>query len=156
MRIRLFAMDVDGTLTDGKIYMGPDGEAMKAFNAKDGQGLALLRESGVVTAIITARHSAIVERRAAELKIDEICQGISDKREVLAGLCEKYGCTPEETAYIGDDLGDLPALSFAGISMCPADAVPEVHLAVNYVMPSRGGEGAVRDAADWIRKENRA
>lgn len=156
MRIRLLAMDVDGTLTDGCIYMGPDGEAMKAFNVKDGQGIAMLRSAGVKTAIITARTSRIVERRAEELHIDEVCQGVSDKRDTLAALCEKYGIDRSETAYIGDDVGDLPALSFAGEALCPADAVPEVRLASGHVMPSCGGKGAVRDAAEWILRENEA
>lgn len=150
MRIRLFAMDVDGTMTDGKIYIGQAGEAMKAFHVKDGQGIALLRGKGVVTAIITARQSEIVRRRADELQINEVCQGVQDKEGALRALCERYEIAPEETAYIGDDIGDLPALAFAGVSMCPADAVQAVRQAVNVVLPSKGGEGAVRDAAEWI------
>ena len=155
MRIRLFAMDVDGTMTDGKIYIGPAGEAMKAFHVKDGQGIALLRKDGVITAIITARDSEIVNNRAKELAIDEVLQNVKDKRDALSFLCEKYGILPEETAYIGDDIGDLEAMSFAGTAMCPSDAVPAVlDAAAEHVMPSRGGEGAVRDAAEWIIKYN--
>lgn len=150
MGVRLLAMDVDGTMTDGKIYIGQTGEMMKAFHVKDGQGIALLRGSGVVTAIITARQSEIVRRRADELHIDEVCQGVSDKQSVLCALCEKYGISPEETAYIGDDLGDLSALNYAGVAMCPSDAVPAVRQAADLVLPSRGGEGAIRDAAEWI------
>lgn len=150
MRIRLLAMDVDGTMTDGKIYIGQNGELMKAFNVKDGQGIALLRESGVITAIITARQSDIVKRRAEELHIDEVCQGIRDKASVLRTLCEKYGISPDEIAYIGDDIGDLPALAFAGVSMCPADAVAAVKREADIVLPSKGGEGAIRDAAERI------
>lgn len=150
MGVRLLAMDVDGTMTDGKIYIGQAGEIMKAFHVKDGQGIALLRGSGVVTAIITARQSEIVRLRADELHIDEVCQGVSDKQSVLRALCEKYGISPEETAYIGDDLGDLPALNYAGVGMCPSDAAPAVRRAADLVLPSRGGEGAIRDAAEWI------
>lgn len=155
MRIRLFAMDVDGTMTDGKIYIGPAGEAMKAFHVKDGQGIALLRKAGVKTAIITARHSEIVINRAKELSIDEVLQSVKNKRDALSLLCEKYGILPEETAYIGDDIGDLEAMSFAGVAMCPSDAVPAVlEAAAEHIMPSCGGEGAVRDAAEWIINNN--
>ena len=150
MYIRLFAMDVDGTMTDGKIYMGPAGEVMKAFHVKDGQGIALLHSKGVITAILTARQSEIVRRRAQELHIDEVCQSVLNKGQALQALCEKYGISPEETAYTGDDTGDLSALAFAGVSMCPSDAVPAVKQAVNVVLPSKGGDGAVRDAAEWI------
>ena len=154
MNIRLFAMDVDGTLTDGKIYMGASGEVMKAFNIKDGQGLVTLRRSGVITAIITARRSEIVTRRAEELGIEEVLQGVGDKASALGELCEKYGLRPEESAFMGDDVGDLPALRFAGAALCPADAVPEVRRISLLVTPSRGGEGAVRDAAEWILERN--
>lgn len=154
MKIKLFAMDVDGTMTDGKIYIGQNGEIMKAFNVKDGQGIGLLRKSGVITAIITARRSNIVEERAKELGIDEVCQEISDKKLVLSDLCRKYQIFQEETAYIGDDIGDISVMEFAGIGMCPADAVPAVKLTADLVMPSKGGEGAIRDAAEWILSNN--
>ncbi|MBM6896587.1 HAD-IIIA family hydrolase [Pseudoflavonifractor capillosus] len=150
MAIKLFAMDVDGTMTDGKIYIGQNGEIMKAFHVKDGQGLSLLRKNGVKTAIITARRSEIVERRAEELGIDAVCQGVGDKAAVLEDLCRQYHILPQECAYIGDDLGDLPAMEVAGVSMCPADAVPQVKLAADMSLPSKGGEGAIRDAAEWI------
>ena len=153
-RIKLLAMDVDGTLTDGKIYIGRDGEVMKAFSVRDGQGLSMLRKQGVILAIITGRQSDIVARRAEELKIDRVYQGAADKLETLKALCGECGVAPEETAYIGDDLPDLPALEYAGTGMCPADAVPEVRRAARLILPSRGGEGAVRDAAEWILKEN--
>lgn len=154
MAIKLFAMDVDGTMTDGKIYIGQNGEIMKAFNVKDGQGLSLLHKSGVITAIITARQSEIVEHRARELGISEVCQGISDKSVVLEQLCEKHGFTSEECAYIGDDIGDLPAMKYAGVSMCPVDAISAVRERADLIMPSKGGEGAIRDAAEWILAKN--
>lgn len=147
-------MDVDGTMTDGKIYIGQCGEMMKAFNVKDGQGLGLLRKSGVITAIITARRSNIVEERAKELCMDEVCQGISDKKLVLEELCRKYQINQEETAYIGDDIGDISAMEFAGIGMCPADAMPSVKRTADFILPSKGGEGAIRDAAEWILSNN--
>ena len=147
MGIRLFVMDVDGTLTDGKIYIGRDGEIMKAFHVRDGQGLAMLRQRGIITAIITGRRSEIVERRAAELKIDRVFQGAGDKLTVLKALCADLGVSPAETAYIGDDLPDLPAMACAGVGMCPADAAAEVRMAAKLILPSRGGEGAVRNGS---------
>lgn len=150
MRIKLFAMDVDGTMTDGKLYIGCGGELAKAFQVKDGQGIALLRKAGILTAVITARESEIVRRRTEELHIDEVWQGVSDKGAVLRQLCEKYGLGADEAAYIGDDTGDLPALNLAGLSFCPADAAPEVRRAVKVILPSKGGDGAIRDAAEWI------
>lgn len=150
MCIKLLAMDVDGTMTDGKIYIGCSGELVKAFQVKDGQGIALLRNAGILTAVITARESEIVRRRAEELHIDEVWQGVSDKQAILRQLCEKYGLEAGESAYIGDDIGDLPALNFVGLSFCPADAVPEVRKAVKVILPSKGGNGAIRDAAEWI------
>ena len=155
MHIKLLAMDVDGTMTDGKIYIGQYGEIMKAFNVKDGYGLSMLRKENIITAIITARHSKIVEERAKELSIDEVCQGVKDKDTVLAELCKKYQISLDEVAYIGDDIGDIPAMRIAGVSMCPADAVAEVKITAHMTMPSRGGEGAIRDAAEWILSYNR-
>ena len=147
--IRLFAMDVDGTLTDGKIYMGAAGELMKAFNIKDGQGIRLLQQAGIVVAIITARRSEIVENRAKELDIVEVYQSEGDKVKALRALCEKYGLTPAQTAFIGDDLGDLPALRFCGVGFCPSDAAKEV-CETAHVLATRGGEGAVREAAELL------
>ena len=150
MGIRLLAMDVDGTMTDGKIYIGPSGETMKAFNVKDGQGITLLHKAGIVTAIITARESAIVANRAQELGIREVHQGKSDKLEVMREIAKRLDLSPEEIAYIGDDVTDLPVLRFAGLSLCPADSVPEVKQTAGRILPSRGGEGAIRDAAELI------
>lgn len=154
MIIKLIAMDVDGTLTDGKIYIGAKGEVMKAFNVKDGQGISMLRKAGVLTAIITARQSEIVDARAAELHIDDVCQKVLDKKEAIYGLGQKYGINPEEMVYIGDDIPDISAMECVGVSMCPADAVAKVKKAADYIMPSNGGEGAVRDAAEWILRNN--
>ena len=150
--IRMLALDVDGTMTDGKIYIGNTGELMKAFHVKDGQGIAMLRQSGILTAIITARRSEIVERRAEELKFDEVLQGVSDKASALKDLCEKYAFLPEEVAYMGDDLGDLPAMLFSGVSFCPSDAVPAVRNQADVVTLAAGGNGAVREAAELILK----
>lgn len=154
MRIKLFAMDVDGTMTDGKLYIGPQGEVMKAFHVQDGGAIHLLRERGIITAILTARRSAIVENRARELSIDEVIQGKAEKAEALAHLCEKYCVEKENVAYIGDDIGDLEAMAFAGVSMCPHDAVPAVREAADVVLTSRGGNGAIREATEWILRSS--
>ena len=150
MRIKLFAMDVDGTMTDGKIYMGQQGEMMKAFNIKDGYGIRLLRENGVVTAMITARQSQIAENRAKELGIDEVVQGAAEKAEALSALCAKYHIAAENAAFIGDDLNDLQAMAFAGLSLCPSDAVSAVREAADVVLTASGGNGAIREAAERI------
>lgn len=149
-KVKLFIMDVDGTLTDGKIYIGPQGEVFKAFNTKDGLGIKRLREKGIIPVIITGRSSEIVVARAKELGIDEIYQGIKDKLEVYRHLVDKYKVNDEEVAFIGDDLNDLPLLNKVGLSFGVADAVEAVRAAVDYVTKQKGGEGAVREAIDLI------
>lgn len=155
-KIVLFAMDVDGTLTDGKIYMGNDGEAMKAFSIKDGQGIRLLQAASITPVIITARTSKIVENRARELDIEELYQGQGDKVDVLKILAGKYGVSPKQIAYIGDDLGDLEAVRFCGVTFCPSDAVPSIRSAVDHVLSCAGGDGAVREAVEIILENSAA
>lgn len=149
-RIKLFIMDVDGTLTDGKVYIGPGGEEFKAFNIKDGLGIKYLIKRGIVPAIITGRKSEIVLTRAKELGIEEVYQGIEDKLSVYHQLVEKYKLNAEEVAFIGDDLNDLSLLDQVGLSFCVADAVETVREKVDYVTKQKGGEGAVREAIDLI------
>ncbi|MFP5407628.1 MAG: KdsC family phosphatase, partial [Gammaproteobacteria bacterium] len=124
--VRLLAMDVDGTLTDGRIHIGPQGEAMKSFSVRDGFGLTLLREAGIRLAVITGRRSSIVEYRAAELKFDSVVQGVEDKAAVLARLAAEAGLKPAETGFVGDDWPDLPAMLGAGFAASVADAPAEV------------------------------
>jgi 3-deoxy-D-manno-octulosonate 8-phosphate phosphatase (KDO 8-P phosphatase) len=147
--LRLLALDVDGTLTDGAILIGPQGEAMKAFSVRDGFGLALLREAGLHIAIITGRRSAIVERRAAELGIAHVRQSVSDKAQALRALCAELGINPAQAAFMGDDWPDLPAMRLAGLALAPADADPEVRARADWVASRPGGHGAVREFADW-------
>ena len=159
-KLRLIAMDVDGTLTDGKLYIGQDGEMMKAFCAKDGMGIAMLREYDVIPAIITGRKSNIVVERAKELAIKDCYQDIFDKPECLADLSRRYGVGLQEMAYIGDDLNDLSAIAAVkdggGLTGCPADAAETVQDAVDYVCQKNGGDGAVREFAEWLLKETNA
>lgn len=145
-RIKMLVMDVDGTLTDGCIYIGAEGEMMKAFNVQDGYGIAqILPKHGITPVIITGRSSKIVEKRAGELKIVHLYQGISDKLAQLKAVAAELDATPEEIAYIGDDLNDLDCIRYCGYTACPADAVPEVLDAVDYVCKREGGRGAVRE-----------
>lgn len=155
MKIKLLVMDVDGTMTDGKIYMGPQGEAMKAFHVKDGYAIAhMLPELGITPVIITGRSSEIVSTRARELGITELYQGISDKLAQLQAVAEKYDATPEEVAYIGDDLNDLTCIRYCGVTACPVDAVQPVLDAVNYICSHAGGNGAVREFIEHIAAES--
>ena len=145
-KIKLLVMDVDGTLTDGKIYMGENGEVMKAFNIKDGYAIAnMLPEMGVIPVIITGRESLIVENRAKELGITELYQGIGNKLTQLKKVAEKYEASPEEIAYIGDDLNDLECIEYCGFSACPADAAEEVQTKSDYICKALAGEGVIRE-----------
>ncbi len=148
--IRLLALDVDGVLTDGTIYYGEQGETLKAFNILDGLGLRLLREAGVATAIISARDSAPLRRRASDLAIDHLFLGQDDKRSAWDELLHRAGVSAEATAFVGDDLIDLPLLSRAGLSIAVANGHPAVQRRCHYVTRRHGGAGAVREVADLI------
>lgn len=151
MKIKMLVMDVDGTLTDGCIYMGSDGEAMKAFNCQDGYAIAqILPRAGITPVIITGRSSRIVANRAAELKIVHLHQGVADKLPKLQELAAQLGVCREEIAYIGDDLNDLECMKFCGFTGCPGDAVPEIREIVDFVSTRNGGRGAVREFVDRI------
>ena len=147
--LRLLALDVDGTLTDGSICIGPDGEAMKIFSVHDGFGLALLREAGLELAIITGRQSAIVQARAAELRIAHVRQGVQDKAAELLSLCAQLGLQPHQAGFMGDDWPDLPAMAVAGLALAPANAARPVRERADWVATCSGGHGAVREFAEW-------
>lgn len=156
MKIKMLIMDVDGTLTDGRIYIGAKGEMMKAFDVKDGYAIAqILPEKNIIPVIITGRMSDIVVERAKELKITELYQGVSDKLKQLQVLKEKYKISQEEIAYIGDDINDLECIKYCGITGCPSDSIEIIKKQVDYVCNSDGGRGAVREFIEWIiSKEN--
>lgn len=155
MKIKLLVMDVDGTLTDGCIYVGPEGEAMKAFDVKDGYAIAnLLPDIGVVPVIITGRKSSIVEHRARELKITELHQGVSDKLAELKAVAEKYGASADEVACIGDDLNDLECMRWCSLSAAPADAVKAVYDLAAFKCTHNGGRGAVREFCEYVLSVN--
>lgn len=155
MDIRLLVMDVDGTLTDGKIYMGEHGELFKAFNIKDGYGIHdILIPAGIKPIIITGRKSLIVEKRCQEVGITEIYQGVHDKTAKLVEILEQSGCDLQNIAYIGDDLNDFPCMQLVkkagGCVGCPADAVVQVRDYSDFISEYSGGEGAVRDFIEFV------
>ena len=144
-------MDVDGTLTDGKIYMGDEGEMFKAFDIKDGYGIReILPAHGIIPVIITGRHSKIVENRAAELGISELHQGKHDKLPTLLDVLRRYDYASENAAYIGDDILDKVCMEQCGVKACPSDAVLEVKEICDYICTAIGGHGAVREFIEWL------
>ena len=149
-RIRLIILDVDGVLTDGGIYMGPDGEAFKRFDIKDGAGIVLWRRAGGMTAILTGRSSNIVENRAKELQISIVRQGCTDKRVAYEELKKELQVTDDEIAYIGDDIIDLPVMRQVGLPIAVGDAVPEVRETASFATNHTGGHGAIREAVERI------
>lgn len=148
---KLLIMDVDGTLTDGKIYMGFNGEIMKAFDVKDGYAITkILPTLGITPIIITGRESEIVKNRASELNIKHLYQGVHDKLSLLKQMVSQMKYQLEDVIYIGDDIHDLPCLKAVGFSACPADAVDEIKKVCTYVCHSKGGCGAVRELINEI------
>jgi 3-deoxy-D-manno-octulosonate 8-phosphate phosphatase (KDO 8-P phosphatase) len=150
--VKLLVFDVDGVMTDGGLYYGPQGEALKRFDVKDGHALVLARLTGLPAAILTARTSQIVEVRAQELKLVKVMQGKKDKAPALVEMCTELALQPSDVAYMGDDVNDLAPMKLAGLAACPADAAPEVRGFVHYVAPSNGGRGAVRDLTELVLK----
>lgn len=150
--IRLLALDVDGVLTDGKLLIGPDGEVAKAFSARDGMAISIALRNDLQVAIITGRPGAIIKRRAGELGISKIMSGIKDKGEAIRKLSDELGIGLEETAFMGDDLNDLPAMKAAFVGACPCNAAKEVLERADYISDSKGGESAVRNFIEDILK----
>ena len=152
-KIRLLAMDVDGVLTNGQIILGNNNMELKAFNVKDGMGITLATKAGLSTILITSRSSEAVRRRAEELGISYFLQGSVDKRGSLMRFLEELQLSPEEVAYVGDDLNDLPPMSIVGLPVAVGDAVDEVKSAALYCCQTPGGGGAIREVVELILKE---
>ena len=148
--VRLAIFDVDGVLTDGSLHYTANGEETKVFDVRDGLGLRMLQESGVRLAIITSRSSGAVERRAADLRIEHVFQGVHDKVEVFQGLVFDLGLEPIACAYMGDDWVDLPVLVRCGLALSVPEAPAAVRSRVHYVTRAGGGRGAVREACELI------
>jgi N-acylneuraminate cytidylyltransferase len=148
--IKLLALDVDGTLTDAGMYYSAQGEELKKFNTRDGQGLALLRDTGIDVAIITKENSPIVRARAEKLKIDKCYVGINDKIGCLKSLCRDMKIGLNNVAYVGDDVSDLECMKAAGFAACPSDAVESVRSVSHYICKYPGGAGAVREVCELL------
>lgn len=148
--IELFAMDVDGVLTDGSLYVSSDGSETKRFSIIDGLGLVMLREAGVKIAWISGRGSEATDRRAEELKVDFVIQGRKDKAKALSSLLKELGLKPEQAAYMGDDTIDTEAIELAAIGVAVPEAQPEPLAAANYTTQRAGGNGAVREVCNHI------
>ena len=148
--LQILLLDVDGVLTDGGITLiGSDQEA-KRFDVQDGMGITLAKAAGIKVAIITSRDSEVVNRRAKELVLDEVIQGIKRKTDVLPHLLEKYGINAEQAAYIGDDIQDVGIMMQVGIPIAVQNARPSVKQCSVYVTEALGGHGAVREAVEWL------
>lgn len=172
IEIKLLLLDVDGTLTDGKVYIGNEGELFKAFHVKDGCGIHDLLPcqpvdwqrynkehnqnlTGIIPVIITARSSAVLLNRCRELNITEVYQNSRDKAEQLKIIADKYDCkfkdgVYQEMAYMGDDIIDLPAMKLCRVAGCPLDASRQVKEEADFIASSKGGEGAVREFIEWL------
>ncbi len=148
--VTLVVCDVDGVLTDGRLFIGAQGELMKAFDVRDGHGIKLLREAGIEVALLTARQSEIVTARARELGLTLVRQGQRDKRSGLAQLLADTGVSARACAYIGDDWPDLPCLQQVGFAATVADGCEEAKALAHWIAPAPGGRGAVRQLAEFI------
>lgn len=151
-RIRLLVLDVDGVLTDGRIWLDPGGGETKTFHVRDGHGLVLAQRAGVGVALVSGRRSRVVDLRAKELGIRDVHQGCREKAAALANLRRKWKAAPEEVAVMGDDLVDLPLFREAGLALAVSDAPAEVRRRADWVSRSPGGQGAVREAVEMILK----
>jgi 3-deoxy-D-manno-octulosonate 8-phosphate phosphatase (KDO 8-P phosphatase) len=158
-KIKLLLFDVDGVLTDGKLFFlpssagsQPDRTEFKGFHAHDGASISLARLGGIQTGLITKRRSETVALRARDLKLEYVYQGVQDKRACFADIVKKAGLKPEEAAFVGDDVIDLPAMRAGGLAIAVMNARAEVKREAHYVTPHAGGEGALRDAVEFILK----
>jgi 3-deoxy-D-manno-octulosonate 8-phosphate phosphatase (KDO 8-P phosphatase) len=151
-RLRLMVFDVDGVLTDGTLWYGREGEALKGFHAFDGHGIRMLAASGVACALLSGRSSAAVSARAAELQIQDVLQGIEDKLAACKTLLEKKGLKFEQTGFMGDELVDLPVLTRCGFAAAPPEAPEAVRSRVHYVAAAPAGRGAAREVCEVVMR----
>ena len=151
-RVRLLLMDCDGVLTDGRITLVGDAEEQKSFHTRDGHGIVMLQRAGLRTGIISGRTSAAVVRRAADLRIEFVRQGSLDKVEQFDEVLAAAGVAADETAFVGDDVVDIPLMRRSGLAVAVADATPETRSAAHYITHLAGGFGAVREVCELILK----
>jgi len=154
-RVRLLVLDVDGVLTDGRLFYGAKGESLKAFHVRDGHGIKQVGAAGITVAIISGRKSAAVARRARELGIKHVLQGATDKLAALTRLVKARDVALEHCACVGDDTPDAPILRVAGLAIAVADAHPDALAAAHLVTARPGGHGAVREVCDWLLEARR-
>lgn len=151
-KIKLLLLDVDGVLTNGEIIIGQEGELCKAFNAMDGMGISLAQRCGIQVGIITGRESSIVQQRARELGINILHMGVKNKFMILQEILAQGNYDAEEIAFMGDDLNDLLIMKNVGLAIAPANAAVEVRERAHYICRRSGGQGAVREVAEYILK----
>ncbi len=151
-KIKLLILDVDGVMTDNKLFYGNDNQEYKTFNTRDGHGMVLLQKSNIDIAIITGRKSNLVTKRMSDLKVKHVYQGVPDKLPTFLQLVDDLGIEFSEIAYIGDDILDLPILTRIGLSVSPADGDGEVKSRVDYISQFKGGEGCVREVCEIIMR----
>ena len=150
-KIKLFATDVDGTMTDACMYYAENGIELKKFNFRDGMGFKLLNDAGIKTAIITSENTEIVKKRANKLKVDYLSMGTWTKLDFVKNICKELNITLDEVAYIGDDINDIPAFDIVEYKVCPKSANPLIKLIDNMqITNSKGGEGAFREMVDSL------
>ena len=149
-RIRLVVFDVDGVLTDGSLFLGDDGQQYKAFHSKDGHGMRMLQDSGVDIAILTGRVSKVVEHRMQDLGIELVMQGHREKLPAFEALMQQTGLAPEDIAYVGDDVVDLPVMTRVGLAIGVQDAHPLVRHHAHWLTANAGGRGAAREVCELI------
>lgn len=149
-RIKLLIMDVDGTLTDGRLFFGPTGEELKVFNVRDGQGLTMWHKAGGKSGVISGRNSPIVDLRMTQLGVEFLWQGRKEKVSAFNELIAAAGVTAEEAAFIGDDTPDAELFPLVGLAVAVADAHEAVIAAAHHVTKSEGGRGAIRDLIDLL------
>jgi 3-deoxy-D-manno-octulosonate 8-phosphate phosphatase (KDO 8-P phosphatase) len=149
-RIDLILLDVDGVLTDGRLYMDGSGNEMKSFHTRDGLGIRIGQRGGLLFGIVTGRESKVVRDRAEELYITEIHQRVRDKGATVAEILARVGVPGERACFVGDDLVDVPAMRRCGLAVAPADASSEAIAAAHHVTARRGGDGCVRETIDLV------
>ena len=149
-KIKAIAMDVDGVLTDGSVWWGPNGEEWKRFHFADIMGLSLARRAGMTIALMSGENSPLVDRLAEKFGISDVHKGCKDKAGALRAFSKRHSLPLEQICFIGDDINDLPALAIAGLSACPADARPAIRKTCQMVSKLSGGNGAVREVVDMV------
>ena len=153
-KIKLFATDVDGTMTNAHMYYAENGIELKQFNFRDGMGFYLLKEAGIKTAIITSENTSIVKKRAEKLKVDYLSMGNFTKLNFVQELCQKLNITLNDVAYIGDDINDFELLSAVKYKACPADAVKKIKSIPDImILEHKGGDGAVREFIEYLLED---